>query len=93
MQIPKTVKVGGLTYRVEVVDKMDDDTAVAKTYFQDLTIKIGKAEPGFMQQVFLHELLHVINGEMKETLVEFLAMSLYQVVKDNPGIFSDTRLV
>lgn len=87
MIIPKTIKVGGLTYDVEIVEKMDDDTAVGKTYFQDLKIKIGKANPDFMEQVFMHELIHTINGEIPEMECEFLAMSLYQIVKDNPQIF------
>lgn len=87
MKIPKTVKVGGLIYKVEIVDKMDDDSCVAKTYFQELTIRIGKAEKDFMEQAFIHELLHTINGELKETDVEFFAMSLYQVLKDNSDIF------
>lgn len=87
MTIPKKVKVGGLTYEVEIVDKMDDDSCVGKTYFQDSKIRIGKANPDFMEQVFMHELIHTINGEIGETEVEFLAMSLYQVIKDNPELF------
>lgn len=87
MNIPDKVKVGGLTFAVEVVDKMDDDTAVGKTYFQDLKIKIGKANPDFMGQVFMHELIHAMNGEINETEVEFIAMSLFQIIKDNPQVF------
>ena len=87
MIIPKTIKIGGLTYKVEVVDKMDDDSAVGKTYFQELKIRVGKAEPDFMLQTFMHEIMHTINGEIPEVEIEFLSMSLFQVIKDNPQIF------
>lgn len=87
MQIPSTVKVGGLTYGIEIVNKMDDDSCVGKTYFQDLKIKIEKAEKPFMELTFLHEILHAMNAELKETDIEFLAQSLYQVLVDNPKIF------
>lgn len=85
MNIPNKVKVGGLTYKVEILEELD--SCVGKTTYEDLDIKIKKAEEDFMNLTFWHEILHTINGELRETDIEFLAMSLYQVFKDNPEIF------
>lgn len=85
MKIPKTVKVGGITYEVEIVDKIEE--AAAMIHFDEQKIRIQKAKEDFMNQAFWHELFHAINGELRETDVEFLAVSLYQIIKDNPQLF------
>lgn len=85
--IPKEIKVGGLVYKVEVVDELEDASACAKVSFPKLKIKIEKGEPRYMQQVFIHEVLHAINGEWPDERIEFLAMALYAFIVQNPDVF------
>lgn len=88
MRIPEKIKIGGLDYTVETVNEIDGD-CVGKIYYQDLKIKVENSQPDFMALTFWHEILHAINGEMKETDIEFLAQALYQVIKDNPHMFKE----
>ena len=89
--IPETIRVGGLNYRVEIVDDLEDDDACAKTHYNKTTIKIERAGKDFMQQVFLHELMHTVNSEWEEERVEFMAMALFQIIRDNPGLFQEVQ--
>ncbi len=89
LQIPKKVKVGGLTYTVAIVPEMDDKNCVGRTDFNKLLIRVEKGQPDFMQLVFLHEVLHAINAEWEDERVEFLAMALQQLIHDNPKIFKN----
>lgn len=89
IRIPETIKVGGLTYTVEIVDELD--RACADTNYGKQRIRVEKANPKFMQQAFLHELFHTINGEFLEEKVEFLAMSLFQILQDNPQLFKKVK--
>ena len=84
MNIPKTLKIGGTNYKIEVVDKIDeDDNTAGKTYTSKQLIKISKGTPDFQQTTLVHEIIHAINMELKETDVEFFTQALYQVLKDN----------
>jgi hypothetical protein len=84
MNFPKTLKIGGTNYKIEVVDEIgEDDNTAGKTYTAKQLIRITKGETDFMQTTLLHEILHSINMELKETDVEFFTQALYQVLKDN----------
>jgi hypothetical protein len=85
IQIPKSIKIGGLNYSVTVVENLP--TACADTNFQKQAIRIEEAHPKFMQQAFIHEILHTINGEWDELSVEFMAMAWFQIFQDNPSLF------
>lgn len=87
MTIPKKVKVGGLTYKVIIVGEIDGGDSAGEIDTKDLIIKIAMAKPDAMHQAFLHELFHAINFEKTQEEVEFLSISLHQVIKDNPKIF------
>ena len=88
MKIPSKVKVGALIYKVEIIDDLENEKEAARTNYKTLTVKIEKAEPDFMKQAFLHELFHLINAEMTEIDIEFLAGALHQIVRDNPEVFN-----
>ena len=88
MKIPETIKVGGLTFKVIIVDDLEDDKSSARTNYQTLTIKIEKAKEEFMKLAFLHEMFHTMNSEFDEEKVESLAVSLFQIITDNPKIFN-----
>lgn len=89
--IPEKIKVGGLIYDVKVVDDLENENACATTSFKKLEITIEKGNPQYMQQVFIHEVLHAMNGEWNDERIEFLAMSLYQFFMDNPTIFKNGK--
>ena len=92
MKIPKKVKVGGLSYNIEIVDDLGDASACGTTDYNKGLITIEKAtNKEFEQQVFLHEVLHAINNEMPEERIEFLAMALYQFIKENPEVFNNNE--
>lgn len=84
--IPKKIKIGGLTYSIQVVEDIEDG-CVGKIYYKEQKIKLEKSHPDFMSLTFMHEILHAMNNEMNETQIEFLAQALCQLIKDNPVIF------
>jgi transaldolase len=85
MNIPSKIKVGGINYQVKIVDELTD--ALADIDFGNQTMRVVKAKSDAMAQAFLHELFHAINGELSEETVEFLAVSFFQIIKDNPKLF------
>lgn len=96
MNIPKTVKVGGKVYSVEITDKMDLGSAnvSAEILYNDLVIRVSPQAQGKMEADFIHELVHAILDhlgykEHDEKRVDEMAQALYMVIVDNPDIFSD----
>lgn len=87
MKIPKSLKIGGLTYKIEEVDEVDDGDSAGKIVGTKQLIQIGHATNDYMKLTLVHEILHAINAEVKESEIEFLAQALYQVIKDNPELF------
>ncbi len=84
MSLPKNLKIGGIDYKIEVVDLIDNDEAIAGQIYTDKQlIKITKGTHDFMQTTLLHEVMHGINMELKELDIEFITQALYQVLKDN----------
>ena len=82
MTIPKDVKIGGHQYEV-VFEKLDVDQC-GDTDRRTGKIRINKdLLVSEKEETFLHEVLHVINGELEEEQVEFLAQALYAFLKDN----------
>lgn len=95
MNIPKTVKVGGKVYSVEITDKMDLGSAnvSAEILYNDLVIRVSPQAQGKMEADFIHELVHAILDhlgykEHDEKRVDEMAQALYMVIVDNPDIFS-----
>ncbi len=86
MIIPKKVKVGGLIYKVNIVESLDEDCC-GITDNKMLTIRMAKAPKESLEATFLHEIIHAINHEFGEVGTECVARGIYQVMKDNPGIF------
>ena len=84
MSFPKSLKIGGTNYKIEIVDEIgEDDNVAGKTYTAKQLIKISKGSYDFMNTTLLHEILHCINMELKESDIEFFTQALYQVFKDN----------
>ena len=87
MKIPTTLKIGCHTFWV-IFDKkkdggLDFDAKGHCNYIRN-TIAIDTAYPETQQiETFIHEVIHAINNELKETDVQFLAHNLAQVFLDN----------
>jgi hypothetical protein len=81
MKIPKTLKIGAITYNIVIKD-LDED--MGRTMFTNSTIfldtKLSKEQ---MMVTLLHEIIHCQNNQLSEMEVEFLAQSTYQILKDN----------
>ena len=99
MKIPKKVKVGGITYKVKEVDKIN-----RFNNYQSKTVGLWQPENAVIyldknlgkqvkEKFFLHELFHAIfehcNIEQAEDKVDLLSTALYMVIKDNPDIFKE----
>ncbi len=88
INIPDTVKVGGLTYDVVITDSIEGNECAAFIDTQKLQIKIEKTSLPSMQHSFIHEIIHAINSTIPEEEIEYLTMSFLQIIVDNPAIFN-----
>lgn len=91
MRIPESIKVGGIRYSVEVVDKIDESDAQGEINYEECRIRIKKGNADAMKQTFIHEMFHAINIDFDEERVEFLSVLFYQIVQDNPTIFGGEK--
>ena len=96
MRIPKTLKVGGIDYKVIkrkiLVGEARKFFAVAK--HRQATIEIASTynEEAYstqkIEECFIHELVHCVdeiynNQKLDEPTVERLSQGIYQTLKDN----------
>lgn len=98
MDKPLTINVAGLNYKVVVTEyfKASDDDRNLWGYcdYGDLTIYIRKSlSEERKQQTLIHELTHAVFSEtgfteQDEETVTRLSSVLYQVLKQNPHIFT-----
>lgn len=95
MKIPEKVKIGGLTYNVEITEKLDLGIAncSAEILYNDLIIRVTPQAKEKMEADFWHEIVHGILSQLgykqhDEKRVEEMAQSLYALVKDNPEMFN-----
>ena len=83
MKIPNKIKIGGHEYKIKY-HRMPDDQSCGVADYGKGTIYIDteliKSE---QERVFFHEALHIINHELTETDVDFLAQALYAFLKEN----------
>lgn len=96
MKIPKTLKIGGKVYAVEITDKLSFGSVnySGEILYNDLVIRICPAAKAKMEADFLHEMVHGILShlgycEHDEKKVEELAEALYAVFVDNPDMFRE----
>lgn len=96
MKIPKTLKIGGKVYAVEITDKLSLGSVnySGEILYNDLVIRICPAAKAKMEADFVHEMVHGILShlgycEHDEKKVEELAEALYMVFMDNPEMFKE----
>ena len=100
MNIPKTVKIGGHIYSIELTERMDlgRDNVSAEILYNELIIRINPNQAQQKQESdLLHEIIHgiwhhlgyILREDAKEEKeVEELAQALYQLIQDNPALFA-----
>ena len=102
MIIPKSIKIGGHTYRVEITNRFDlgRDNVSAEILYNELVIRVSPDQARQkMESDLLHEVIHGLYHHLgyvqredakEEKEVEELAQALYQVIQDNPELFMPT---
>lgn len=98
MNIPKTVKIGGKTYKVEITDRLTLGSATysGEILYNDLIIRIvpqarQKMEADFLHEVVLGLFCHMGIYDHDEEKVERLASALYMLICDNPKMFTEVK--
>lgn len=93
MMIPKSVKIGALTYKVNITDNLVLGCDYGgEILYQELVINIRPMAPERMEQSFLHEVCHGIYDHLgyvvhDEKKIDELAGSLHELIEGNPGMF------
>jgi len=83
MNIPDTIKVGSITYKVIFTDSQESEDN-GECNQGNCTIKINKDAPRAMQEkVFWHELAHAWNITWEEETVESIAQMITTITNDN----------
>lgn len=86
----KRIKIGGIWYSIKH-QELDDD--LGKTDYAKSIIYLDPKQTKEQEQATLiHEILHVINNQMSEEHVEFLAQALNQIIVDNK-IYGKKRII
>jgi len=92
MKIPSKIKIGGIIYKVNIINPteppLNKNHADGQLNFATCEIFLDKKlDNQMMTQVFLHEILHGIeyNNDMSssESYIQTMASGLFGVLKDN----------
>lgn len=97
MGIPKNINIGAHQYQVVLTDAIDDFGSCENIKGR---ILINKTAPkSFQEETLIHESIHAIfdqtgisrglNDEEEEKLVQPLGHAIYQLIKDNPEVFTN----
>lgn len=96
MELPAMIKIGGYIYSVKSSDTLARDSdALGSSCGNALEITIDTTIPKQNQEsALLHEIIEQINYryELKLThnQISILESAIYQVLQDNPGLFTGT---
>lgn len=102
MQIPEKVRIGSCDYAVELTTEtlaVDGRHCHGRIDYNNHKIQIDTklGDEQQRQRTLLHEVLHGMMRERgleledEESVVEELAKSLHQIIRDNPEIFQGER--
>ena len=97
MKITDSVKIGGITYKVEISDLISNNVDCdGQIDYKEQLISLKSDmnhDTDYAKEVFLHEILHGIYEHcgvtQNEDKVRALSIALYMVLKDNPEIFEE----
>ena len=85
MKIPNKVKIQGRTYKVQIqkeTDIVSNDCGKSLRNKGLIAIDADLIQ-GEKEITFFHEVIHLLNGELKETECEWMAGAIYGFLKDN----------
>lgn len=98
MKITDSVKIGGITYKVETVNECceNNNNVDGKIIYDKQLIRLKhNNNTDYAKMVFLHEIVHALfdhcNIEQEENVVDRLSKALYMAFKDNPEVFIDYK--
>ncbi|HZS47240.1 MAG TPA: hypothetical protein VFC63_19355 [Blastocatellia bacterium] len=84
MNLPKQLKIGGHTYKVEIAEDSFKDAPCGHTDYNDGAIRINKQNTQSEQeQSLIHEAMHVMNKTLNHELLDSLSEQIYAFLKDN----------
>ena len=94
MKIPKSIRIGGFTYKVDVIDNLVEDgqECFGTCSVNEQSIKIRDGLPKQMIKcTLIHECLEAINYHYKLNLkhdnIERLDSALLDLLENNKGVF------
>jgi len=82
LKIPKKIKIKGIEYTVKFKDLGDKIFGEYIEMPAQIIINT-KASKEFQEMTLLHEILHIIRGDMKEQWARELAWDLWLILNDN----------
>jgi Zn-dependent peptidase ImmA (M78 family) len=75
------LKIGGIKYKIVL---KDTENSCGQLNQRDNEIIINSTlSPEQKQITLLHEIIHAVNGELNEVVVDSLAQQLHQVLTEN----------
>jgi len=99
MIIPRSVKIGALTYKVNITENLVLGCDYGgEILYDSLNINIRPMAPERMEQSFLHEVCHGIFDhlgyvEHDEKKIDELAGSLHELIVANPEMFENGMVI
>jgi len=94
MKMPDKVKIGGLTYAVNLTDVLHNGAGFdGEIHYDKCEIRIRPQGEARMQLILCHEVLHGVYEHLgysnhDEKQIDELARALYALVVDNPELFN-----
>lgn len=97
MKIPKSIKIGAVTYGVKYENNLNDGEHMVygQINWENHVIRLseGLQDTQGEYHTLLHEIVHGVAHEygldINEETTDFLASGLHQVIVDNPEMFKD----
>lgn len=95
MHIPKKLKVGGMTYKVDKNYNFKDNELMGQAVHSQNIIKLSERDQqghrypqDKKEETFMHEVIHAVDciynsGNLDEKTVCHLSQGMYQTLKDN----------
>ena len=97
MKIPDKVRIGGVDYSIEYVERLISGDGKALLGQIEYDTAVIRLEPNAQDaqgkcRTLLHEIMHGIEHHFKldlsEEEIDNLANGMYMVIKDNPDLFN-----
>ena len=82
MKIPKKIKIKGIEFDIKFEDLGDNLFGEFVELPPQIRINI-KAPKEFQEMTLIHEILHIIRGNIKEQWIKEFAWDLWLILKDN----------